>query len=123
MAEYTKVFEKPYEEWENLPSEETPITANVLEMYDATFENLEDYLGDNSFITEYYLDETETMSTTTDTSFIFEDDAITEDSVIDVYTSIPCVNYTSISVTDGTCTVTYPKQESAVTMTCRIYLK
>ena len=123
MSDYVKVFDKPYEEWENQPSEETPITAEVLEEYDATFEHIEDYLYETEFATNVYFDETETLSTSSDTVYVFEDEAITTSSVIDVYTSIFGVEYKSITVSTGYCSVTFPQQESALSMTCRIYLK
>lgn len=48
MAEYTKVFENPYPDgWKNLPSEETPITADALQEHTDAIENIEQYLADN----------------------------------------------------------------------------
>lgn len=48
MAEYTKVFENPYPNgWEDLPSENTPITANALQEHTDAIENIEQYLEDN----------------------------------------------------------------------------
>lgn len=48
MAEYEKVFENPYPNgWENLPSENTPITASALQEHTDAIENIEQYLEDN----------------------------------------------------------------------------
>ena len=45
---YTPIYEKPYDNgWEDLPSEVTPITAEILDQYDDTFEHIEDYLGES----------------------------------------------------------------------------
>lgn len=42
---YTPIYEKPYENgWEDLPSEITPVTAEILDQYDDTFEHIEEYL-------------------------------------------------------------------------------
>lgn len=42
---YQKVFNKPYEEgYKNLPDKSTPVTAEILNMQDDTFESVEDYL-------------------------------------------------------------------------------
>lgn len=48
MAEYTKVFDNPYPNgWEDLPSENTPITASALQEHTDAIEHLEQYLEDN----------------------------------------------------------------------------
>lgn len=48
MAEYTKIFENPYPNgWEDLPSENTPITADALQEHTDAIENIEQYLEDN----------------------------------------------------------------------------
>lgn len=48
MSEYTKVFENPYPNgWKDLPSEETPITADALQEHTDAIENIEDYLNKN----------------------------------------------------------------------------
>lgn len=42
---YKPIFAKPYEDgWKDLPIEETGITADILNMYDATFEAMETQL-------------------------------------------------------------------------------
>lgn len=44
---YTPQFEKEYEGgWEDFPSEDTLITAHALNMYDDTFEHIEEYLSE-----------------------------------------------------------------------------
>lgn len=44
---YTPLFEKEYENgWEDFPSEDTLITAHALNMYDDTFEHIEEYLSE-----------------------------------------------------------------------------
>lgn len=48
MANYTKVFDNPYPSgWENLPSENTPITAEALQEHTDAISHIEDYLNDN----------------------------------------------------------------------------
>lgn len=48
MANYTKVFNNPYPSgWENLPSENTPITAEALQEHTDAISHIEDYLNDN----------------------------------------------------------------------------
>ena len=45
MAQYEKVFTKPYEDgYENLPSQNTPITAQTLNDKDTAIEHIEDFL-------------------------------------------------------------------------------
>ncbi len=72
---------------------------------------------------EYYLDETETLSTTDPTVYTFTDAKITTSSVIDVYAEIFGIYPSSVIVTTGECVVTFPKQTSAQSMTCRIYIR
>ena len=48
MAQYTPIFEKPYENgYENLPSQNTPITAETLNDKDDAIVNIESYLSEN----------------------------------------------------------------------------
>ena len=48
---YTPIYEKPYENgWEDLPSENTPATADILDQYDDTFKYIEEYLEENPII-------------------------------------------------------------------------
>lgn len=48
MANYTKVFDNPYPSgWENLPSENTPITAEALQEHTDAISHIENYLNDN----------------------------------------------------------------------------
>lgn len=52
MAQYEKVFTKPYEDgYENLPSQNTPITAQTLNDKDTAIEHIEDFLDGNEFPT------------------------------------------------------------------------
>lgn len=70
-----------------------------------------------------YFDQTATTSTTDPTTYTFTDARITANSVIDVYTDIFGVYPSSVVASAGTCTVTFPKQDTAQSMTCRIYIK
>lgn len=72
---------------------------------------------------DYYLEQTATTSTTDPTVYTFTDARITADSVIDVYADIFGVYPSSVVASAGTCTVTFPKQDTAQSMTCRIYIK
>ena len=52
MAQYEKVFTKPYEDgYEDLPSQNTPITASTLNDKDAAIEHIEDFLDGQEFPT------------------------------------------------------------------------
>ena len=52
MAQYEKVFTKPYEDgYENLPSQNTPITAQTLNDKDTAIEHIEDFLDGQEFPT------------------------------------------------------------------------
>lgn len=74
-----------------------------------------------------YMEQTQTVSTSTDTTYTFTNAAITANSVIDVYASEFGINPSNVSVTVlnniGTCTVTIPKQSSAISLGIRIYIK
>lgn len=131
---YTKYFTPTYENgWQGSPATSTPISAAALNNYDGAIEHIEDYLEDSDFLNKtqadgYYLPNvslslTQTLSAVDSTTYIFSDARITSDSTVEVYTSIPGINYTGITVSTGACTVTFPKQDSAVSMTCKIYLR
>ena len=79
--------------------------------------------GWRKVVIEYYLDQTATLSTTDPTVYTFTDAKITADSVIDVYADIFGVYPSSVVASAGTCTVTFPKQDTAQSMTCRIYIR
>lgn len=52
MAQYERIFEKPYADgYENLPSQNTPITAQTLNDKDAAIEHIEDFLDGKEFPT------------------------------------------------------------------------
>ena len=131
---YTKNFTPTYENgWQGSPATTTPISADALNNYDGAIEYIEDYLEGADFLSKnqadgYYIQDvnlslTQTLSATDPTTYIFSDSKITADSAVDVYTSIAGINYTGITISTGACTVTFPKQDVAVSMTCKIYLK
>jgi hypothetical protein len=47
---YESVFTKPYQTWHNLPTQDTPVTASVLEGYDEAIEHIEDHLEGSTAI-------------------------------------------------------------------------
>lgn len=48
MAEYTPTYTKPYPDgWKDLPTKETPVTAEIMDAYDGAIENIENYLAEN----------------------------------------------------------------------------
>lgn len=55
---------------------------------------------------------TSTTISASTTSYTFTDDAITADSVIDIYDSIFGFSPTNMTVSNGSCTVTFPAQSS-----------
>jgi hypothetical protein len=70
-----------------------------------------------------YMEQTQTLSTSADTVYTFTNSAITANSAVDVYTNIYGINPSNVVTTSGQCVVTFPKQSTAQTMTCRIYVK
>jgi len=130
---YIKHFVPTYENgWQSSPATTTPISATALNNYDDAIEYIEDYLEDAELLDKEAADEiyiqnksfslTKVLSTATDTTYTFSNNAITVDSTIDVYTSIN-MNYKSMNISAGECIVVYPKQDEAVSMTCKIYIK
>lgn len=130
---YTKTFTPTYQNgWQSSPSTATPITATPLNNYDNAIEHIEDYLAnggildqtsaDARYIIDRSLSLTKVLSVYEDTTFIFSNNMITENSTIDVYASTN-INYSSMTISDGECTVTYPKQDTAISLTCKIYIK
>lgn len=80
---------------------------------------LEYSLGSN----EFSLEQTATTSTSANTVYTFTDARITANSVVDVYTNIFGVSPSNVVLANGSCTVTFPAQSSAQSMTCKIYVK
>ena len=74
-------------------------------------------------VQDFYLDQTETLSTTDPTIYTFTNANIHSTSDIDIHTNIWGVCPSNVVATEGSCTVTFPKYTSAVSMTCRIYIK
>lgn len=70
-----------------------------------------------------YMEQTLVTSTSTDTTYTFTNAAITTDSVIDVYASWFGITPSYMSITNGQCVVTIPKQSSAFSLGIRIYIK
>lgn len=69
------------------------------------------------------LSQSVTLSTSQDVTVTFTDATITSDSAIDVYTTDPDLTYMTMSISAGSCSITFEKQESASTITVRIYIK
>ena len=69
---------------------------------------------------EVYYEITDSLLTYTFNTTNFPNNAITADSVIDVYSNIVGDKYTSISVSAGTCSITCPVQQNR---TIRIYVR
>lgn len=140
---YTPTFTKPYEDgWENLPSEDTPITAEALNEYDDTFENIEDYLADHEIVeieanpvevatdslnkvniggTVYSVSgDSATVLTSTlsagSTSLTFSNAAITTTAMYDVYADKYGLTPTDITVTTGQAVLTFEAQSSNVSI-------
>lgn len=71
-----------------------------------------------------YMQYSQTLSTSANTVYTFTSDIITTDSIIDVYTSIFGATPIDISISTGSCTITFPPYANANTnMLCRIYFK
>lgn len=120
---YTKNFTPTYQNgWQSGSAGETPISAAALNNYDDAIEYVENYLYDHNFIDDNHLEITQTLSTSGETTYTFTSNLITANSTIDVYASLN-MNYSAMNITAGQCTVTYPEQDTAVSMTCKIYIK
>lgn len=92
--------------------------------YDANTKTINiNTINPSSYLKDIHLDQTATTSTTTDTVYTFTDARITSSSAIDVYADIFGVAPSNVVTTNGSCTVTFPKQATAQSMTCRIYIK
>lgn len=72
---------------------------------------------------EFSLEQTATTSTSANTVYTFTDARITTNNVVDVYTNIFGISPSNIVLANGSCTVTFPAQASAQSMTCKIYVK
>jgi len=140
---YTPVFQKPYPDgWENLPSEDTPITAEALDGYDEAIESIEDYLQDNDIVeveanpvevssdsltkiniggTVYSVSgDSATVLTATlsagSTSLTFSNAAITTTAMYDVYADKYGLTPTDITITTGQAVLTFEAQSSNVSV-------
>ena len=93
-------------------------------------------IGVNGSYTEIngtkYMEQTKTLSTSADTTYTFTNAAITADSVIDVRTGRSTGDVqgaknrftcSDIYTTTGSCTVTFPKEDSAISLKVRIYIR
>lgn len=70
-----------------------------------------------------YMEQTKTLSTTADTTFTFTNAAITADSVIQPFASIYGIVPSDITTSAGSCVVTIPKHDTAVSLKVRIYVR
>ena len=70
-----------------------------------------------------YLEQTVTLSTSSDTVVTFTDSSITTSSCIEVGTSVWGIIPSDVTVTAGVCTVTIPKTDSAQSIIVRIYVR
>ena len=70
-----------------------------------------------------YMEQTKTLSTSADTTFTFTNAAITADSEIWPLSSIYGLSPSDVTVLAGSCVVTIPKHDSAVSLKVRIYIR
>lgn len=70
-----------------------------------------------------YMEQTKTLSTSADTTFTFTNAAITADSVIQPFASIYGIVPSDITTSAGSCVVTIPKHDTAVSLKVRIYVR
>ena len=70
-----------------------------------------------------YMEQTKTLSTSADTTFTFTNAAITADSVIQPFASIYGIVPSDITTSAGSCVVTIPKHDTAVSLKVRIYIR
>ena len=140
---YTPTFTPEYQDgWENLPSEDTPITADALNGYDGAIENIETYLSNNEIVsveanpqdasteslTKIEIDGTvysisgdaTTVLTSTlsagSTSLTFSNVAITTTSMYDVYADKYGLTPTNILITTGQAVLTFEAQSANVSI-------
>lgn len=70
-----------------------------------------------------YMEQTQTLSTSGDTTFTFTNAAIAADSVIQPFGSIFGIVPSNITTSAGSCVVTIPKHDTAVSLKVRIYIR
>ena len=70
-----------------------------------------------------YMEKTQTLSTSSNNVYTFTNAAITTSSTIDVYTSVFEMYPTDVQLSTGQCQVTFEPYSSAVSMSCKIYVK
>lgn len=70
-----------------------------------------------------YMEQTKTLSTSADTTYTFTNAAITADSVIIPVGSIFGIVPSDITTSAGSCVVTIPKHDTAVSLKVRIYIR
>lgn len=70
-----------------------------------------------------YMEQTKTLSTSADTTYTFTNAAIKADSLIQPYGSIFGVVPSNITTSAGSCVVTIPKHDTAVSLKVRIYVR
>lgn len=72
---------------------------------------------------DYYVETTQTLSTSEDTTFTFTDENIHSSSAVSPYASIFGMNPKSMTISEGQCVVVFPSYSEAVAMSCRLYIK
>lgn len=72
----------------------------------------------------FYLEENNiTLSTSQPTTVTFTDSNILASSMVDAYTSVDGLDYSSMSITAGSCIIIYPEQETAITVDVKIWVR
>lgn len=70
-----------------------------------------------------YMEQTKTLSTSGDTTFTFTNAAINADSLIQPFGSIFGIVPSDMTTSAGSCVVTIPKHDTAVSLKVRIYIR
>ena len=77
-----------------------------------------DYIIDGSV----HMEQTQSVTANTDTTFTFTNAVITENSCVDAWTNIYGVTPKSMTTTNGSCVVVF-NLDTTTSLTCRIYIR
>ena len=106
-----------------LTTEGSTGTGNVSE-YQRLWVNTSGTSAFSEIMGTRHMQYSQTLSTTENTVYEFSTGSITDNSAIDVFTSIWGFDPINVSVSSGTCRVTFPPYDTSnTTMICRIYIK
>lgn len=106
-----------------IPAEVSIYNVGTPSATEVTYQNIA--IGSNNYEVagSKYMETSVVLSSSEDSIINFTHADIHANSIVDIFTTIENMNYESLTLTEGNCSIVYAKQEEETPMSIRMYIK